>query len=103
MREKTLGREEVRIKLTNSEQDDRGTKKQNKTKQKQSNRTNQKSSAPRACTAGVKIKLAQTKYGRVKTNRNKDKASLPRCGGAFLQGGGSVGSISEGILGGHDQ
>lgn len=28
---------------------------------------------------------------------------LPWCGGAFLQGGGGVGAIGEGILGGHDQ
>lgn len=33
----------------------------------------------------------------------RDKPSLPWCGGAFLQGGGSVGSIGEGTLRGHDQ
>lgn len=31
------------------------------------------------------------------------KRSSPRSGGAFFQGGGSVGSIGEGALRGHDQ
>ena len=37
------------------------------------------------------------------TSREKDKPNLPRRGGTFFQGGGSVGSIGEGALRGHDQ
>lgn len=36
--------------------------------------------------------------GVKKTSRDKDKPNLPRCGGTFFQGGGSVGSIGEGAL-----
>lgn len=61
---------------------------------------------------GGNIKLTQTQHWsrREPGVRNypeqagiRDKPSLPWCGGAFLQGGGSVGSIGEGTLRGHDQ
>lgn len=58
----------------------------------------------------VKIKLTQNKHRsrrepgvKDKQAGTQDKQNLPWCGGAFFQGGGSVGAIGESILGGHDQ